>query len=114
MLGLSDWQETAGFVTVIGTAAGVAMRSVLARARTGMTPASAHADLTRRVDAIEQALATLPKSAEVTALTARVASVEKHVAVVGATLDGVANGVRRVEHMMDLLVQNELKKDPVK
>ncbi len=107
----SDWQEAAGLVTVIGAVGGLALRAVLGRTRAGLTPMAHHVALAARVENIERLLAGLPSAVEMKTLTDRVGSVETGVAVAQATLRGVSDGIGRVERMLDLLVQNELKKE---
>lgn len=111
-----DWQQLAAAVAVltgvVGGLAGAA-RLLLGRARMIFTPVAHHAALVERVARVEETLKLAPTSADMSALTARVANVETGVAVSKETLNGVSAGITRVEKMVDMLVQHQLKKDEV-
>ena len=42
------------------------------------------------------------------------AAVETGVAVVAKALEGVADGIKRIEHMTDLLIRHQLREDEEK
>ncbi len=107
----TDWQQLAAVFAILGAVGGFAARLMIGRARTLFAPLAGHAALTARVDRVEQTQRGAPTQTEMAGLTARVASVETGVAVAQATLKGVSEGVGRVEHMLDLLVQHQLRKD---
>ncbi len=106
-----DWQKLAAFVAVVGAIGGLLLRMMLARARGLFTPRASHDALSDRVAKVEQTQRGAPTQTEMAALTGRVASVETGVAVAQATLRGVSEGVGRVEHLLDLLVQHQLRKE---
>jgi hypothetical protein len=73
--------------------------------------ASMREALEGRMETMERKMATMPDHADVRALGARMSNVESGVAVLGAQINGLAEGVRRVEHMVDLLVKHQMDGD---
>lgn len=106
-----DWQRLAAAVAVVGAVATLAWRIVIGQARGMFAGRAAHAALADRVAAIEQAQRGAPTQSEMAALTARVAAVETGVAVTREAVDGVGAAIGRVEHLLDLLVENQLKQE---
>ena len=104
-----DWGAWVSAFTALAIIGGVLLilfRQALAK---DFTPASSHAALEKRVVEVEQRLALIPTHADMKAVTDRVASVERGVAVVQTSIDGVRESIARVEHMTDLLVKHQLE-----
>jgi hypothetical protein len=64
-----------------------------------------------RLEIIERRIERMPDASSMAAFGARLGGVEQSVAVAGATIIGVKEGLSRVEHMMGLLLESELRKE---
>ena len=106
-----DWQRLAAAVAVIGAAGALLWRIVISQARGMFAGHAAHAALAARVSAVEQAQRGAPTQTEMAMLTARVAAVETGVAVTREAIEGVGAAVGRVQHTLDLLVENQLAQE---
>jgi hypothetical protein len=102
-----DWQQIAGASAVATFVAGIVIRLM----RGGFVSTRVHERLDERVTTLERKSGDAIGKAEFAALTARVGAVETGVAVAQATLSGVSEGIKRVEHQVDLLVRHQLSKE---
>ena len=60
--------------------------------------------------AVERHINSLPAEHEVSDITRRLGSVEAGVGIVNTSIEGVNAGLKRVERIMDLLLQHQLEK----
>lgn len=67
------------------------------------------AGLSDQIQAVDRRTAALPNHRDISAMLHRAEAAEKGVAVLEAKLDGVRDGMSRVEKMLDLLVRHHVK-----
>jgi len=67
------------------------------------------ADLSRRLEQVEHQMRTAPTEGDLHQLSARLAAVETGVAVTGAQVVGVKEGVERIERQLALVVQQLMR-----
>lgn len=106
---MMDFGTIGGIVTSVVFGGGAALGLVRLNMRGAFVSLAAHHRLEERMADVEQRLSQLPTQQDLNAVGARMGAVEKAVGVVDAKLDGMAAGVRRAEHMLDLLLDSALK-----
>jgi hypothetical protein len=110
MMELADWPKLAAIVALAGTLAGFIVWLLRARLQGDFASRGDVTALGERMDAIEARLATVPTHHDVQQINHRLSVVESGVAGLGARVDGVREGVSRVERDLGLLLQHELGK----
>ena len=110
----SDWPSLGAAAAVLSLAIALVAWIVRNIVRDSFVPTATHNQLDNRVTALEHKVAAAPGHAEFSNLSSRVAAVETGVAVVAKALEGVADGIKRIEHMTDLLIRHQLREDEEK
>lgn len=64
-----------------------------------------------RLETIERRMEQMPNASSIAAFGARLGGVEQNIAVAAANIAGTKEGLSRVEHMMGLLLEAELRKE---
>ncbi len=103
-----DLGTIGGAVTTVVFGGGAALAVIRLNMRGAFATVAALRQLTERVDTMEQQLASAPKHVDLAQMTTRLGVVERGVGVMEATLNGVRDSVRRVEHMTDLLLKHQI------
>lgn len=103
-----SWETVLWVIGAVGTIGGV----LLAGLRYGLagsfaTPASVAA-LAERVEMVEVKFTAVPTHDDIRQLSNRLSEVERAVAVVGAQISGVHDGIKRLEADLRLLLQHHL------
>lgn len=70
-----------------------------------------HNDAMARLKKTEEAIEAMPSREDMAALRTQISVVSERVAVVNANLDGVKNGVTRIERHLDLMMQSQLERE---
>jgi hypothetical protein len=107
---IEAWQAGAGILAsavIVGGGAVAVVRHLL---KADFVSKAQHEALDRRVDNVEKHLVALPSAGEVRDLTGRLARVETGVAVAQTTIEGVNAGLKRVESLVRVLVDQGLRK----
>jgi hypothetical protein len=109
-----DWtsiEALCAAATVVVAVIGWIARKVMSDA---FTPLKHHEALGARVTVLEHKVDAAPRHSDFQALSARMGAMETSVAVVREAVEGVNAGVKRIEHMTDLLIRNQLlqKEEP--
>jgi hypothetical protein len=104
----SDWTQISAFLGVIGILVGVVLWALRASLRGLFAERRALEVLERRVSAVEARIAEGPTGDDMRELYRRMGSVETQMASATTAIGGVDHGVKRVEHMLGLLLQHEL------
>lgn len=105
------WQAGVGILasaTVVGGGAVAVVRHML---RADFVSHGQHDALERQVISLKERLGTLPSEHHVSDLTRRMGGVETGVAVVQTSVDGLSTGLKRVERVMDQMLQRLLQED---
>ncbi len=105
-----DWTRMGEAATFAAISASAAMAVIRARLGRDFATRDALAHLEDRLDAVETTLRAVPTQADLRLLLDRVQKVETGIGVVQASQDGIADGIKRLEHMVDLLLQHQLSK----
>lgn len=106
-----SWAAVGAITTLLTVAGGIALvlfRSALSRE---FVPLAAHAELSKRVSAVEHDLRAVPTHSDIAALSNRVGAVERGVAVVQEGVNGIRESIRRVELTTDRLLQHQLDRE---
>jgi hypothetical protein len=106
-----NWSEVLAIFTLLSGVAGIIFMLLRTRLSTIFVTRHEHAELVERVNDMDERVAKLPSHADIGALTEKVSTVSRDVAVVGATVDGASRSISRVEHMMDMLMKNQLDRE---
>jgi|ERR1700724_1911558 hypothetical protein len=110
-----DWMtvSTAAMaaVTVGGVVIGVAQRMIRHTLRASFATIDQVVMVAGRLDAVERRIEQMPNSQSIQGFGVRLGGVEQNVAVARETISGVKEGLSRVEHMMGLLLEAELRKE---
>ncbi len=104
------WQALAGILTtsvVVGTAVATTVRHML---RAEFVTRGQHGELERRMGTMEKHIVGVPSEHDVSDLTRRLGTMETGVAVSQASIEGVNAGLKRVEHLVQMLVDHQLRK----
>ncbi len=112
------WEEVAAALAVASVIGGAVVWAIRASIRGMFVPAQQHHALaervgvvSERVSAVEQKLLAAPGHNDFQSLSIRLNAVEMQQGVMQATLKGVSDGVSRVEHILDMLVQHTIRKE---
>jgi hypothetical protein len=105
-----NWSAVAAIITVATAAAGLVVWLLRARLAGDFASRADVAQLGERMDEIDQRLSRMPTHNDVQQINARLSAVESGFAAIGARVDGVREGVARVERDLGLLIQHELGK----
>ena len=105
-----DWQQIGALLGVVVVLGGIGAFLVRATLAGLFAERKAFEALERRMSSVEQRLAEGPTGEDMRELYRRMGAVEVSVASAATAISGVTAGVQRVEHMMGLLLQNELSK----
>ena len=70
-----------------------------------------HNEVAERLGDNEAAIKAMPTRDDVAGLRAQLSGVSERVAVVNASLEGLKNGVTRIEHHLDLMMQSQLERE---
>lgn len=108
---MMDVGQISGVISGVVFGGGALLGLVRLNMRGTFTSVRAHRELEQRVDAVEERVSRGPNHQDLTAMSLRLAEVERGVGVMSANLTGVREGVARVEHMTDLLVQTQLNRE---
>jgi hypothetical protein len=98
-------------VTVGSVVVGVATRMIRHTLRASFATIGQVNLVVERLDAVERRLEQMPNSQSITGFGVRLGGVEQNIAVARETISGVKEGLARVEHMMGLLLEAELRKE---
>ncbi len=104
----ADWQTLAAIVAVIGGVGGIVLWLTRNALHGSFAPLRSHQGLEKRVESLEHRSNTVPGHGEFLALSLRVGAVETGVAVLQQSINGVAEGVKRIEHINDLLLKHQI------
>jgi len=107
----SDWQRWAAEATVISIVGGILIVVARRWLHGEFVGLHAHSALATRVGAIEAAKGTEVTRAEFQQNSDRLGRVETGVAVLQESVNGAGEGIRRVEHNVNLLLEHALKGD---
>lgn len=106
-----DWVTLASIAAVLTTI----VVAALWLGRQGLGPffvgRREHTALETRVIELEKLARSAATRADIATVYDRLAVVEQSSAANGATLTGVQDGVRRIEHQLNMLVEHALNKD---
>jgi hypothetical protein len=105
-----NWPAVAAIVTVAGAAIGLVVWLLRARLQGDFASRSDVAQLGERLDDVDARLSRMPTHLDVQQINARLGAVEAGFAAIAARVDGVREGVTRVERDLGLLIQHELGK----
>jgi hypothetical protein len=105
-----DWQQGGGLVAVVSAVGGVVLLLVRSSMHGVFADRKSYEALVARMTAAENRLAETPNGEDMRELYRRVNGIEVGLAANTAAVAGVGDGVKRVEHMMGLLLRNELEK----
>ena len=104
-----DWQEIAAcsqVIMMIGVGAWGYLRWRLGR---GLTPLKEHRELMARVAAMETRLSALPTHDDIRSMVSRLSGVESKLAATDATLGGIKDNMKGVEHQLGLIMTHLLE-----
>ena len=105
-----DWQQLGAMVGVLLAVGGLMLFMVRSALAGLFAERKAFEALERRVIAVEHRLAEGPTGEDMRELYRRMGAVETGVAGAASAIVGMGDGIRRVEHMLGLLVQHELQR----
>jgi hypothetical protein len=106
-----DWPNIYALLGVVGAVMAFAMFVVRAVMSHTFVTHREHHTVAGRVTDIEARMRGMATRADFTHLEGRLAPVELGVAVLGEQVKGVKDGVNRTEHMVSILLENELKRE---
>lgn len=106
-----DWITLASVAAVLTTCAVALVWFGRQTLRPYFVGHAEHAELAGRVMTLEALARTAATRADIATLDGRLAAVERSSTANGATLSGVQDAVRRVEHQVNVLVDHALNKD---
>lgn len=106
-----DWTQLAAIAGVMTFFSGVGLFILRSSLAGVFAERKALEALIARVTVVEQRVAQGPTGDDMRELYRRMGAVEVGVASAASGIEGVKSGVGRVEHMMGLLLQNELTKE---
>jgi hypothetical protein len=106
-----NWSDVVAIFTLLTGLAGAIFMVLRTRLSGVFVTRHEHEELVDRVNGIDERLAKLPSHQDITALADKVATVSREVAVVGETVNGASRSISRVEHMMDMLIKQQLERE---
>lgn len=106
-----DWTRLGEAATFAAISASAAMAVIRARLGRDFATHREIGELRDRLDEMEATLRGQPTDADLSALMERVQKVEIGVGIVQASQNGILEGLKRVEHLLDLLLQDRLRKE---
>lgn len=105
-----NWPAIGAIVATVVTATAFVVWLLRARLQGDFASRGDVVQLGERMDTIDARLRSVPTHADVQQINARLMTVESGFAAIGARVDGVREGVSRVERDLGLLLQHELNK----
>ncbi len=105
-----DWQQIGALVSVLVVLGGIGLFMVRAALAGLFAERKAFEAVEARMTAVEKRLAEGPTGEDMRELYRRMGTVEVSVASATTAITGATAAIGRVEHMMSLLLQNELSK----
>ncbi len=108
------WRDLAPIAIIATALAGVAMLLIRASISKDFARRADVADLSGRLEKLEDAVRASPSHADIRSITDRVASVETSVGVANAQISGVREDVRGVQHDLRLLLTHMMAREPQK
>jgi hypothetical protein len=106
-----NWSEVAAIFTLMVGAAGVVFLMVRTRLAGVFVSQKDFDALINRVSEVEGHMATLPSRQDVAQLAEKVSTISRELGSVGATVEGSSRAIGRVEHMMDMLIKQQLERE---
>ncbi len=98
-------------VTVGGVVAGIAQKMIRHALRGSFATIDQIGEVLGRLEKLERRFEQVPSSQSLAEFGVRLGGVEQGIAVARETIAGVREGLSRVEHMMGLLLESELRKE---
>ncbi len=108
MIGANDAQGLAAVAAIMTFLAIVIYRLIHGKLRDEFVLQADHDSLEERTATMEKRIGDMPAHGDFRSLSDRVGKVEQGVAVAQASLDGLGNSIKRVEHQVDLLVAHQI------
>jgi hypothetical protein len=102
------WRDLAALLAAATVIGGMVIGWVRYQLRNDFARASDISGLSERIERVELQMRAVPTHEDVRGLAERIARVESAVAVVGANIEGIRDGMGRIERDLHLLVSHEL------
>jgi hypothetical protein len=104
-----DWQQLAALIIVMTFIGGIGLVILRNSLRGVFVGVDSFEALEMRVAGVESHVKVAPTHVDIAQLANRVGGVEQRMEGVSESLSGLRDGVGRVEHMVDLLLQHQLR-----
>lgn len=102
------WRDLAAILAAATVMGGMVIGWVRYQLRNDFARASDISGLSDRIERVEVHMRAVPTHDDVRGLSERIGRVESAVAVVGANIDGLRDGMGRIERDLHLLVSHEI------
>lgn len=102
------WRDLAAILAAATVIGGMVIGWVRYQLRNDFARASDISGLSDRIERVEVHMRVVPTHDDVRGLSERIGRVESAVAVVGANIDGLRDGMGRIERDLHLLVSHEI------
>ncbi len=106
-----NWPAVGVISGVLSGTAGAIFMLLRTRFSTIFISRHEHQELVKRVEEIDERVSKAPSYEDIAKLADKLAGLSREVAVVGESVGGVRASVSRVEHMMDMLVKQQLERE---
>ena len=106
----AEWTQIAAICAVLAAVGGIGLLIIRSSLGAVFAERKALETVSARIGEVEKQLAGAPTGEDMRGLYDRMRLVEVGVAQAGTAIGGVSDGMKRVENMLSLLVQNELEK----
>lgn len=106
-----DWSTFASMSVVAGVLSTLLYLLLRARLTNDFVTRREHHEIAERLGANEASIKARPTGDDVAAMRAQLSGVSERVAVVSASLNGLQNGVTRIERHLDLIMQAQLERE---
>jgi hypothetical protein len=106
-----NWRDIGAMIATSSIVGGAAIAFLRFKLAGDFARASDVQALGARMHAIEAKIGGMPSHDDIRLLTARVADLDRNVAVANAQIGGALELMRRVEHQTSLLLENELSQN---
>jgi hypothetical protein len=103
-----SWRDLAAILAAATLMGGIIIGWVRYQLRNDFARASDISGLSDRIERVEAHMRAVPTHDDVRGLSERIGRVESAVAVVGANIDGLRDGMGRIERDLHLLVSHEI------
>lgn len=105
-----EWKDIGAILAAVTLLGGLAIGFLRFKLSGDFAKSGDIARLESRLQLVEARIAAMPSHEDIRSLSIRVAEVERGLGVVGEAVRGTNEVIRRVEHMVDLLVRHHIGK----